>query len=448
MGKKSNKGKKDSSSKKKDKKGKNKSNKDKKKKLLQDPNLAQYKAINKNGGGSNPEKWMKEYSDTKAKAEAKGNKEIHSYIAKNKASHWVRKKGPGHRTLESVIKHDNKVREAERAKSIDSTIEGCKQLRSDAAARYKADGAPRPGIQQRVQSFLENIPRFFKNAIDGYLRSGVVRRKNNEYLTSLKDGDKVVLWVHGLQQKIGNGYELQKQAEKDGKKLICLDIDVDRMDPWDAVRVMGEEANKIYSQTGVKVDYIGHSTGANFVDLAARSNADFANYVDSVHCVEGTRNGGEMNNVMVALFSLLGSTNVKYDDSRRKEARELMIAMNQPSRVRTVHYMGTCSMLSPKDGLDISGDNRYMVGETHFSTSGQGKGFNNYLLGNISMGGREERAATGLYLSGKYGPGKLHDMMGSGCRTNEVFDKRKPYVIADTRAATPPLRRMTYNYAR
>ncbi len=307
--------------------------------------------------------------------------------------------------LEQIIQRDQKKWYDRSFKGYaDETSVSAARLRSESNARYAKDHPHKPTFRESIESLIFTPLYMARNLYDRVFHTKHMRHESHETYEGLKAGDKVILWLHGLQQTVGNGHVLAHQAHEKGYKFIALDYDVDRTSPYELARAVNADAKAVFEKTGVKVDLMGHSTGANIVDLAVRlENRSAKSYVERVHAIEGTRNAHEMNRFTVGLFKALGSSTVTYDDPRNKKARELMRDLQEPTSVPVYHYMGTASMLKPEAGLGIKDPNIYYSGRdaTHFGTSGQGREFNSYLLEHIGRSRKEEARALKCYTSGK-----------------------------------------------
>ncbi|MBI2136361.1 alpha/beta fold hydrolase [Candidatus Woesearchaeota archaeon] len=148
---------------------------------------------------------------------------------------------------------------------------------------------------QKFRNYAGLLGQIAQNGTNTLLSNRVARKMNEYTEHHLEDGDKIIVYVHGWQQNIGNQVELLKLAQQQGKKVITYAHDFN--EDFDSVAdKLSGFIKDLTSRTSARVTLIGHSDGGK-IALAAAQKFGAEQYIDKVVLLES-----DVNNMHEASF--------------------------------------------------------------------------------------------------------------------------------------------------
>ena len=148
---------------------------------------------------------------------------------------------------------------------------------------------------QKFRNYSRLLGQIAQNGTNTVLSKYVARKMNEHTEHGLKDGDNIIVYVHGWQQNIGNQVELLKLAQQQGKKVITYNHDFNEDFNSVADKLSGF-IKDLTSRTSARVTLIGHSDGGK-IALAAAQKFGAEQYIDKVVLLES-----DINNMHEASF--------------------------------------------------------------------------------------------------------------------------------------------------
>ena len=216
------------------------------------------------------------------------------------------------------------------------------------ANKVYADGMKAPGFMAKFNNLFRMLTQIGpQNAFDITAGKFLVDRNNAKTLAGLKEGDNVLVLLHGFYQNGGAFRQYIKQAEDAGYKVIAPTYDY-TLDARAVAFELQHLTKSIQERTMRRVNLYGHSTGGNNVLTYIGNHPSAKLYTQSVIAGSPSTNGTDVTGKTYAHLLFPGGI-PDVDSAKTRVGRENSLRMNNPSAAGIPHTImaGQCDALVP-----------------------------------------------------------------------------------------------------
>lgn len=288
-----------------------------------------------------------------------------------------------------------------------------------------AAGIRKPGLISKVKNLFRMLTMMGpQNAFDITAGKFIVDKHNAKTMANLKEGDNVLVLLHGYHQNGGAFRRYIKEAEAKGYKVIAPTYDYKMPAKW-AAHEMWKFSKAIQEKTLRRVSIYGHSTGGNNT-LAYLGNHPSAKlYTASAIAGAPTTNG--LGKPLTYAHLLFPGGIPKVDNPKYKEGRENIALINKPESggVPYIVMAGSDDDLVPAENsiAKHAWQNSVYVDINHFDGAGGHVGVIRENLKDLESLGQVEtldlsRGAT------EYSAGQAKEMI-TGC--SNIANEHRPH---------------------